>query len=49
MRFADGSLVENGPIGLKVPEPSSFGEDGLGKIYITSLADGTVYRLDPSP
>ena len=33
-------------LGLTVSTPSSFGEDSLGRIYVTSL-DGPVYRLVP--
>jgi glucose/arabinose dehydrogenase len=33
-------------LGLRVSTPSSFGEDGLGRIYVASL-DGPVYRLVP--
>lgn len=33
-----------GPIGLRVSGLSSFGEDGCGRIYATSI-DGPVYRL----
>jgi glucose/arabinose dehydrogenase len=33
-------------LGLSVSNPSSFGEDGRGRIYVTSL-DGPVYRLVP--
>jgi glucose/arabinose dehydrogenase len=33
-------------LGLQVPNLSSFGEDGAGRIYVTSL-DGPVYRLVP--
>jgi glucose/arabinose dehydrogenase len=32
-------------LGLNVSTPSSFGEDALGRVYVTSL-DGPVYRLD---
>jgi glucose/arabinose dehydrogenase len=49
LRFADGSLAEDVPIEAKVAEPTSFGKDALGRIYVTSLADNAVYRLDPVP
>jgi hypothetical protein len=45
-------LVENdrisasGNLGLTVPELTSFGVDGLGRVYVMSLQGG-VYRLDP--
>jgi glucose/arabinose dehydrogenase len=31
--------------GLSISGLSSFGEDGLGRLYATSLGDGSVYRL----
>jgi hypothetical protein len=31
---------------VTVPQLSSFGVDGLGRVYVTSTAGG-VYRLDP--
>ncbi|MGH2994670.1 MAG: PQQ-dependent sugar dehydrogenase [Solirubrobacterales bacterium] len=34
------------PLGLEVPQLSSFGEDNRGRIYATSL-NGPVYRLAP--
>jgi hypothetical protein len=49
LRFVDGSLAEDAPIGAKVAEPTSFGRDALGRIYVSSLADNAVYRLDPVP
>jgi hypothetical protein len=33
-------------LGLVIPELSSFGVDGVGRIYVMSLK-GDVYRLDP--
>jgi glucose/arabinose dehydrogenase len=33
-------------LGLRVSSPSSFGEDALGRIYVSSL-EGPVYRLVP--
>ncbi len=42
-----GMVVDRAPLGLTVPELSSFGVDGLGRVYVTS-ADGPVYQLDPS-
>ena len=35
------------PLGVTVPQPTSFGTDGLGRIHVTS-AEGGVYRLDPT-
>jgi glucose/arabinose dehydrogenase len=49
IEVADGALVEDAPIDVTVPEPTSFGTDGVDRIYVTSLADGGVYRLDPAP
>jgi hypothetical protein len=34
------------PLGVSVREPTSFGEDRRGRIYVTSLV-GPVYRLVP--
>jgi hypothetical protein len=31
-----------------VPDLSSFGVDGVDRVYVTST-DGSVYRLDPKP
>jgi glucose/arabinose dehydrogenase len=44
-RLAPGSASGDRSLGLKtVANLSSFGEDGLGRVYVTSL-DGPVYRL----
>jgi glucose/arabinose dehydrogenase len=48
IRVADGRVTTSGELGLVVLELSSFGVDGLGRIYVTSLR-GDVYRLDPRP
>jgi glucose/arabinose dehydrogenase len=45
---ADGKVVASDDLGLVVPELSSFGVDGVGRIYVMSLK-GDVYRLDPKP
>jgi glucose/arabinose dehydrogenase len=42
----DGQVVSSGDLGLVVPELTSFGVDGLGRVYVMSLR-GDVYRLDP--
>ena len=47
-------LLENGQvvdrsIGASLPQTVSFGEDGLGRVYLMSLADQGLYRLDPEP
>jgi hypothetical protein len=42
-------VVSDEPTGATLPETTSFGEDGPGRIYAMSLADRTLYRLDPAP
>jgi glucose/arabinose dehydrogenase len=42
----DREAMDDRPLGLEVPQLSSFGEDSRGRIYATSL-DGAVYRLAP--
>jgi hypothetical protein len=42
----DGRVTDRDDLGITVPELSSFGVDGLGRVYVTSTAGG-VYRLDP--
>lgn len=42
----DGRVTASGELGLVVPELTSFGVDGLGRIYAMSLR-GDVFRLDP--
>jgi hypothetical protein len=34
------------PLGLRISSPTSFGEDGRGRIYVSSQG-GPVYRLVP--
>jgi glucose/arabinose dehydrogenase len=43
----DGRVTDTDDLGVTVPELSSFGVDGLGRVYVTSTAGG-VYRLDPA-
>jgi glucose/arabinose dehydrogenase len=43
----NGTVASSGDLGISVPELTSFGVDGLGRIYVTSF--GGVYRLDPKP
>ena len=43
---AGGRVTDSGDLGLVVPELASFGLDGLGRVYVTSLR-GDVYRIDP--
>jgi glucose/arabinose dehydrogenase len=42
----NGDVSASGEIGIQVPELTSFGVDGLSRIYVMSLQGG-VYRLDP--
>ena len=49
LNVLDGRLAGDTPLDVKVDEPTSFGMDGLNRIYIMSLKDNTVYRLDPAP
>lgn len=44
----NGQMSASGDLGLVVPELTSFGVDGLGRIYLTSLR-GEVFRVDPKP
>jgi hypothetical protein len=41
----NGRVVESGDLGVEVSELTSFGVDGLGRVYAASLT-GAVYRLD---
>jgi hypothetical protein len=34
-------------LGVVVPQVTSFGMDGVGRVYVMSLT-GAVYRLDPA-
>jgi glucose/arabinose dehydrogenase len=42
-----GVVVSSDDLGLAVPGVTSFGVDGFGHVYLTTL-DGGVYRLDPT-
>ena len=42
-----GQIVDRDALGLIVPQLSSFGTDGAGRVYVTSTT-GQVYRLDPA-
>jgi hypothetical protein len=44
----DGRVTGSDDLGLVVPELTSFGVDGLGRIHVMSLR-GDVFRLDPKP
>ena len=43
-----GSVTDADALGVNVPQLSSFGVDGLDRVYVMSTAGG-VYRLDPAP
>jgi glucose/arabinose dehydrogenase len=45
-KIEEGTVSASDHLGLAVPELTSFGVDGIGRLYLTSL-DGSVYRLDP--
>ncbi len=44
---SDGEVESSGGLGLIVPTLSSFGVDGLDRVYVTTTS-GPVYRLDPA-
>lgn len=46
VEVGNGKVTASGDLGLDVPQLTSFGVDGLGRIYVMSLMGG-VYRLDP--
>jgi hypothetical protein len=43
----DGQAADVQALGPQVPTLSSFGVDGLGRVYVTTT-DGGVYRVDPA-
>ncbi len=43
-----GHVTATDDLGLVVPALTSFGVDGVGRVYATS-AEGDVFRLDPKP
>ena len=43
----DPADPDDSPTGTGVGNPSSFGEDGEGRLYVMNLAGGGVYRLVP--
>ena len=47
VEVAGGKVTASDDLGLVVPELTSFGTDGVGRVYATSLT-GAVYRLDPT-
>ena len=49
MLYEDGHVVDDASIGPFLGQVMAFGEDGLGRIYVSSLADRALYRLDPAP
>ena len=48
MLYRDGHVVDDASIGPFLGQVMAFGEDGLGRIYASSLADRSLYRLDPT-
>jgi glucose/arabinose dehydrogenase len=48
MLYADGHVIDDAPVGPVLGQVMAFGEDGLGRIYASSLADSSLYRLDPA-
>ena len=48
MLYADGQVIDDAPVGPLLGQVMAFGEDGLGRIYASSLADSSLYRLDPA-
>jgi glucose/arabinose dehydrogenase len=48
LEVEDGRVTASDDLGLVVPQLSSFGVDGSGRVYVAAL-DGPVYRLDPKP
>jgi glucose/arabinose dehydrogenase len=45
--LANGTVTAVDDLGLQVPALSSFGMDGLGRVYVTA-GTGDVFRLDPT-
>jgi glucose/arabinose dehydrogenase len=48
MSYGDGHLLDDAPIGPFLGQVMAFGQDGLGRMYVSSLADRSLYRLDPA-
>ncbi len=46
LEVENGRVTASDDLGLVVPELTSFGVDGAGRVYVMSLR-GDVYRLDP--
>ena len=46
MALKNGRATAADELGLVVPELTSFGVDGLRRVYVTSRR-GEIYRLDP--
>jgi glucose/arabinose dehydrogenase len=46
----DGGVVDEGSLGVSVGKQSlaSFGEDEAGELYVLSISEDRVYRLDPA-
>jgi glucose/arabinose dehydrogenase len=47
MSYGDGHLLDDSSIGPFLGQVMAFGQDGLGRMYMSSLADRSLYRLDP--
>jgi glucose/arabinose dehydrogenase len=47
VRLSPGRASGDSSTGLRAGLLSSFGQDGAGRIYVTSQDDGAVYRIDP--
>jgi glucose/arabinose dehydrogenase len=45
---ANGAAVDVRDLGLKVGQPTAFGEGPDGRVYVAT-GEGDVYRLDPAP
>jgi glucose/arabinose dehydrogenase len=45
--YQDGKLADDASIGPFLGQVMAWGEDALGRIYVSSLADRSLYRLDP--
>jgi glucose/arabinose dehydrogenase len=44
----NGRVTASDDLGLSLPQLTSFGVDGIGRVYVMSL-DGDLLRLDPKP
>jgi glucose/arabinose dehydrogenase len=44
----DGKVSEYRAFDIEVPQASSFGQDAEGELYVLSLSEGAIYRIDPA-